>query len=163
LREFIYIYCQKINLHCNLYVKHKCCNALPKLKKYSVLSIVYKKTMNGLLKGHRNHRNCHKWYQSIDLPLMYQRFALDINVILPPSWNSCKTIQRKLIQIYSNCHVNFKCAANSFWRDLNSRYYTYSMYVNCLFSTCRCLKLHYYGVKIFKIYLWSSYKFRALL
>jgi hypothetical protein len=39
----IYIYIFSKNLHCNLYVKHKCCNALPKLKKYSVLSIVYKK------------------------------------------------------------------------------------------------------------------------
>jgi hypothetical protein len=56
-----------------------------------------------------------------------------VNVILPPSWNSCKTIQRKLIRIYSNYHVNFKCAANSFWRDLNSPYYIYSVYVNCLF------------------------------
>jgi hypothetical protein len=43
-----------------------------------------------------------------------------------------------------------KCAANFFWRDLNSWYYTYSVYVNCLFSTCRRLKLRYCGVKISK-------------
>jgi hypothetical protein len=38
-------------------------------------------------------------------------------------------------------------------RDLNSRYFTYSVYVNCLFSTCRHLKLCFYGVRNFKIYL----------
>ncbi len=41
-----------------------------------------------------------KWYQSIGLPLSYQRFALDSYFIQPPSWNSRKTIQRKIIQIY---------------------------------------------------------------
>jgi hypothetical protein len=94
---------------------------------------------------------------------MYQRFALDSNFICPPSWNSRKTIERKLIRIYSNCHVNFKCAANSFCRDLNSRYYTFSVYVNCLFSTCCHLKLRYYGVTNFNIYLWSRCKFIAPL
>ncbi len=41
-----------------------------------------------------------KWYQSIGLPLNYQRFALDFYFIRPPSWNSRKTIQRYIIQIY---------------------------------------------------------------
>ncbi len=62
----------------------------------------------------RDLRGGQKWYQSIDIPLIYQRFALESNFIRPPSRNSRKTIQRKLIRIYSNCRVNFKCAANCF-------------------------------------------------
>jgi hypothetical protein len=38
---------------------------------------------------------------------------------------------------------------------------TYSVYVNCLFSTHRHLKLRYYGVRNFKIYLELRCKFIA--
>jgi hypothetical protein len=33
----------------------------------------------------RDLRGGQKWYQWIDLPLIYQRFALDSNLIPPPS------------------------------------------------------------------------------
>ncbi len=46
----------------------------------------------------------------------------------------------------SNCHVNFNCAAIF----LDAWYDTYSMYVNCLFSIRRHLKLRYYGVRLSK-------------
>jgi hypothetical protein len=59
------------------------------------VKILFKGTVQRDLRGGGGQ----KWYQSIGLPLSYQRFALDFNFIWPPFRNSRKTIQRKLIQI----------------------------------------------------------------